>query len=39
MINPAVSNSENAEFNIQTRQQWLGFENAPLVSNIISWSF
>ena len=35
MINPAVSGSKSYnEFNIFTRQQWLGFEGAPLTTSI-----
>ena len=34
-INPAISGSKTYNpFTIQTRQQWLGFEGAPLSSNI-----
>ena len=34
-INPAVSGSKNYNpLSIQTRQQWLGFEGAPLSTNI-----
>ena len=40
VVNPAATNSENAKsLSIQTRQQWLGFENAPLVSNISYYQF
>lgn len=35
VINPAISGSKGYNpFTIQTRQQWLGFEGAPLTSNI-----
>ena len=35
IINPAVSGSKSYNpLTIQTRQQWLGFEGAPLTSNI-----
>ncbi|MBG66237.1 MAG: hypothetical protein CMP73_06240 [Flavobacteriales bacterium] len=35
IINPAVSGSSSYNlFNIQSRQQWLGFDGAPFTSNI-----
>ena len=35
LINPAISGSKNYNpLTFQTRQQWLGFKNAPLASNI-----
>lgn len=35
IYNPAISGStEYSVFNLQTRQQWLGFEGAPLSANI-----
>ncbi len=35
LINPAASGSKaNSHLIFQTRQQWLGFEGAPLISNI-----
>ena len=41
IYNPLISGSlDYSAFTFQSRQQWLGFEGAPLSANVeLSWSF